>query len=66
LLEGAMEELPEKQRLVLLLAATQGHSLEEVAEMLGLPLGTVKSRLFFARKQLAEKLRCHVKTIERR
>ncbi len=60
-LESAMEELPEKQRLVLLLAAMEGHSLEEVAEMLGLPLGTVKSRLFFARKQLAEKLRCHRK-----
>jgi RNA polymerase sigma-70 factor (ECF subfamily) len=65
-LESAMEELPEKHRLVLLLAAMQGHTLEEVAAMLGLPLGTVKSRLFSARKQLAEKLRCHVKTIEKR
>jgi RNA polymerase sigma-70 factor, ECF subfamily len=65
-LERAMDELPNKQRLVLLLAAMQGHSLEEVAEMLGLPMGTVKSRLFFARKQLAEKLRCHAKTIEKR
>jgi len=65
-LDRAMEELPEKHRLVLLLAAMQGHTLEEVAAMLGLPIGTVKSRLFFARKQLAEKLRCHVKTIEKR
>lgn len=65
-LEDAMDELPEKHRLVLLLAAMQGHSLDEVAEMLGLPMGTVKSRLFFARKQLAEKLRCHVKVIEKR
>ena len=65
-LEEAMDELPEKHRLVLLLAAMQGHSLDEVAEMLGLPMGTVKSRLFFARKQLAEKLRCHVKVIEKR
>jgi RNA polymerase sigma-70 factor, ECF subfamily len=65
-LERAMEEIPEKHRLVLLLAAMQGHRLEEVATTLGLPLGTVKSRLFFARKQLAEKLRCHVKTIEKR
>jgi RNA polymerase sigma-70 factor (ECF subfamily) len=61
-----MEELPEKRRLVLLLGAIEGHSLDEVSEMLGLPIGTVKSRLFFARKQLAEKLRCHVKTIEKR
>jgi RNA polymerase sigma-70 factor (ECF subfamily) len=60
-LERAMGELPEKHRLVLLLAAMQGHSLEEVAEMLALPIGTVKSRLFFGRKQLAEKLRCYRK-----
>ena len=65
-LDRAMEELPEKHRLVLLLGAIEGHSLDEVAEMLSLPVGTVKSRLFFARKQLAEKLRSHVKTIEKR
>jgi RNA polymerase sigma-70 factor (ECF subfamily) len=56
-LERAMDELPGKLRLVLLLSAMQGHTLGEVAAMLGVPLGTVKSRLFFARKQLAEKLR---------
>jgi RNA polymerase sigma-70 factor (ECF subfamily) len=53
----AMEELPDKSRLVLLLCAMDGHSLEEVAELLQVPLGTVKSRLHSARKQLAEKLR---------
>lgn len=56
-LERAMEELPEKFRLALLLAAIQGYTLEEVAGMLSVPVGTVKSRLFLARKQLAEKLR---------
>ncbi len=56
-LDHALEELPEKLRLVLLLAAMQGHTLEEVAVIVGVPVGTVKSRLFFARKQLAEKLR---------
>jgi RNA polymerase sigma-70 factor, ECF subfamily len=65
-LERAMNELADKHRLVLLLAAMEGHTLEEVAAMLGVPVGTVKSRLFFARKQLAEKLRCHVKNIEKR
>jgi RNA polymerase sigma-70 factor, ECF subfamily len=60
----ALEELPEKLRLVLLLSAMRGHTLEEVAGMLRVPVGTVKSRLFFARKQLAEKLRCHVKNIK--
>jgi RNA polymerase sigma-70 factor (ECF subfamily) len=56
-LERAMEELPEKFRLVLLLAAIEGYTLEEVSGMLGIPMGSVKSRLFFARKRLAEKLR---------
>jgi RNA polymerase sigma-70 factor, ECF subfamily len=56
-LEKALEELPEKFRLVLLLAAIEGYTLEEVAAMLSIPVGTVKSRLFLARKALAEKLR---------
>ncbi|HUN64337.1 MAG TPA: RNA polymerase sigma factor [Candidatus Sulfotelmatobacter sp.] len=56
-LEKAMAALPEKSRLVLLLAAIEGHTLAEVSEILAVPIGTVKSRLFFARKQLAEKLR---------
>ena len=60
-LARAVDELSPKRRLVLLLAAMEGHTLDEVAELLGLPIGTVKSRLFIARKQLAEKLRCHVK-----
>jgi RNA polymerase sigma-70 factor (ECF subfamily) len=57
-LERAMDELPEKLRMVVLLSAMQGHTLEEVSSLLGVPLGTVKSRLFLARKKLAEKLRC--------
>jgi len=56
-LERAMEELPEKFRLVVLLAGIQGYTLAEVSGMLGIPMGTVKSRLFLARKKLAEKLR---------
>jgi RNA polymerase sigma-70 factor (ECF subfamily) len=56
-LDLAVDELPKNQRLVLLLCAIEGHSMEEVAALLNIPMGTVKSRLFFARKQLAEKLR---------
>jgi RNA polymerase sigma-70 factor (ECF subfamily) len=56
-LDRAVDELPKKLRLVLLLSAIEGHSMEEVAALLNIPMGTVKSRLFFARKQLAEKLR---------
>src|SRR4029077_9849882 len=42
--DRALDEVPEKLRLVLLLSAMDAHTLEEVAVMLGLPVGTVKSR----------------------
>jgi RNA polymerase sigma-70 factor (ECF subfamily) len=64
--DGAMDALPEKLRLVLMLAAMQGHTLEEVAAMLSLPVGTVKSRLFAGRKKLAEKLQCNVTNTKKR
>jgi RNA polymerase sigma-70 factor (ECF subfamily) len=56
-LARALNELPDRLRIVILLAGMEGHSLDEVAEMVGVPVGTVKSRLFTARKRLAEKLR---------
>ena len=65
-LARALDELSPKLRLVVLLAAMDGHTLEEVSALVGVPLGTVKSRLFVARKQLAEKLRCHVKNTKTR
>src|SRR5712664_1896873 len=65
-LENALAELPEKLRLVLLLAAMEGHTIDEIAAMLGISTGTVKSRIFYARKQLAENLRCHANTIKTR
>ena len=64
--DRALDALPEKLRLVLLLAAMEGHTLEEVAAMLGLPVGTVKSRLFAGRKKLAEKLQCYVTNTKKR
>src|SRR5882724_3617523 len=65
-LENALAELPEKLRLVLLLAAMEGHTIEEIAGMLGISTGTVKSRIFYARRRLAEKLRCHANIIKKR
>jgi RNA polymerase sigma-70 factor, ECF subfamily len=56
-LANALDELPEKFRLVLILSAMEGYTLEEISRLLGIPMGTVKSRLFFARKKLAEKLK---------
>lgn len=55
-LHRAIEELPEKLRQVLLLAAVEGRDMKEVSALLSLPEGTVKSRLFLARKNLADKL----------
>jgi RNA polymerase sigma-70 factor (ECF subfamily) len=55
---GAIDALPEKLRVVIVLAAMEGHDVREVARLLRLPEGTVKSRLFLARKGLAENLRC--------
>jgi RNA polymerase sigma-70 factor (ECF subfamily) len=65
-LETALSELPEKLRLVLLLAAMEGHTIDEIASMLGISTGTVKSRVFYARRQLAEKLRCYANIIKTR
>jgi RNA polymerase sigma-70 factor (ECF subfamily) len=65
-LENALAELPEKLRLALLLAAMEGHTIEEIAGMLAISTGTVKSRIFYARRQLAEKLRCHANIIKTR
>jgi RNA polymerase sigma-70 factor, ECF subfamily len=65
-LENALAELPEKLRLVLLLAAMEGHTTEEIAAILSISTGTVKSRIFYARRQLAEKLRCHANIIKTR
>jgi len=53
----AMDALPEKLRLVMVLAAIEGYNTREVAALLEIPEGTVRSRLFLARKQLAESLR---------
>jgi len=52
----AIDALPEKLRLVIVLAGIQGHDIREVATLLDVPDGTVKSRLFLARKQLRERL----------
>lgn len=53
-----IDALPEKLRLVVVLAAIEEHDLAHVAQVLGVPVGTVKSRLFLARQQLKERLRC--------
>lgn len=54
----AIDALPEKLRVVVVLSAIQEHDLHSIAKLLDVPEGTVKSRLYLARKGLAESLRC--------
>jgi RNA polymerase sigma-70 factor (ECF subfamily) len=56
LIEQALNELPEKYRLVFLLRDVEGLSVKEMAEALGISEANVKVRLLRARLQLREKL----------
>jgi len=56
LIQTAISELDEEHRLILILRDIQGISYEEIASIVGLPLGTVKSRLHRARMSLKEKI----------
>ena len=51
-LQDALEQINPDQRIVVLLHHAEGYTLEEVAEMLEVPLGTLKSRLHRAHKEL--------------
>jgi len=54
---AAIDQLPERLRIVVVLASIEGHGLKEVASIVEAPEGTVKSRLFEARQKLQEMLR---------
>jgi RNA polymerase sigma-70 factor (ECF subfamily) len=54
LLQVGISQLPEDQRVVLVLNDVQGFSYQEIAEIIGQPLGTVKSRLSRARRRLRD------------
>jgi|SRR5438034_5494372 len=52
----AIDTLPEKLRMVVILAGIEEHNLREVARLLAVPEGTAKSRMFEARQRLKEQL----------
>jgi RNA polymerase sigma-70 factor (ECF subfamily) len=52
----AIDALPDKLRWPIVLAAIEGYDLHEVAALLEVPYGTIKSRLFLARRRLKELL----------
>lgn len=51
-----IDTLPEEQRVVLMLVCVEDMSYREVAELVGIPLGTVMSRLGRARRTLSDAL----------
>ncbi len=56
LLNTLIDDLPDKYRILLVLAYFQEHTMEEVSTILEMPIGTVKSRLSTARNLLKRKI----------
>jgi len=56
-LRAALLRLPFKDREILTLQHFRGMSYDEIAELLDVPRGTVMSRLYYARKKLANEMR---------
>lgn len=57
LVRKALDRLPEEQRMVVILSEIHGMRYEEISEALGIPIGTVKSRMHHAMSRLKEILR---------
>ncbi len=55
-LRQAIDQLPEHGRIVFLMHDLEGYTHEEIGEVLGIPTGTSKARLFRARAALREEL----------
>ena len=55
-LECALRELPERYRVALVLFEVEGYSQAEIAHILGIPPGTVRSAVFHARRRLRRRL----------
>ena len=64
-IQRALGTLPQELRLVVVLSDIEGLAYEEIATMLRIPLGTVKSRLHRARQALQQRLRPYVEARRR-
>lgn len=53
-IEAALENLPEKFKEIILLRDYEGYSYEEIADMLGISMGTVKSRINRGRSKIIQ------------
>ncbi|MEM9856559.1 MAG: RNA polymerase sigma factor [Bacteroidota bacterium] len=54
---AAFKKLKDKDRIILSLFYLEGNTIYEIAEILGVPTGTVKSRIFYAREHLKKKFK---------
>ncbi|OZI30426.1 RNA polymerase sigma factor RpoE [Bordetella genomosp. 10] len=54
---AAIESLPEELRTAIVLREIEGMSYEDIAQSMGCPIGTVRSRIFRAREAVAARLR---------
>lgn len=61
IIKREISQLPEEQRVVLVLVTVDGRSYQEAASMLDIPIGTVMSRLSRARRRLAEALESEIR-----
>ena len=61
-LAWALRSLPDKLRSVVVLGVFQGLAYREVAEALRIPVGTVKSRMYFAVQRLREVLHAELRS----
>ncbi|HEX6986772.1 MAG TPA: sigma-70 family RNA polymerase sigma factor [Planctomycetaceae bacterium] len=61
IVRDALAALPEEYRTALVLKEMDGFRYEEIAEIVGVPIGTVRSRIHRARNELREKLRIALK-----
>lgn len=59
--ERALENLSPKLKSVLLLYDVEGLSYEEISQLLGIPMGTVKSRLHMARSEIQKKVAAYLR-----
>ena len=55
-LRRALHDLPERQRMAVVLFDVEGYSHREIGEILGIPEGTVRSDVFHGRRTLREVL----------
>ena len=64
-LEGFIQDLPEDMRAAIVLRDIQGYAYDEIADILGTNVGTIKSRISRGREKLREKISARPELFDR-